>query len=141
MTRRRRNATPDVTGIFDIVKMLLPMLKPLLSSIPGIGPILDILLKILDGGGSVKSYRRADRRFRQLTGRSFNQLLNNRSTLPMAAVRRNRSSFATRGAGTDMHVSGCDLVRSIPSELITGDDSIFMAIPANPAYWTGTRIA
>lgn len=40
-------------------------------------------------------------------------------------------------------VKGNDLVTSIPHEIIATDGnlSIFSVIPANPAYWGGTRIA
>lgn len=42
-----------------------------------------------------------------------------------------------------MHVSGCDLVRPVPQELVNanGIDELFSVIPCNPAYWTGTRVA
>lgn len=42
-----------------------------------------------------------------------------------------------------MRVSGCDLVYPLPSSIQTGptDEFLFSLIPANPAYWTGTRIA
>lgn len=41
-----------------------------------------------------------------------------------------------------MRVEGCDLVTSLSNDVLTtdGELSLFTCIPANPAYWTGTRI-
>jgi len=47
-----------------------------------------------------------------------------------------------RITGTSATVSGCDLVYSIPDSLANNTGSnVITIIPANPAYWTGTRIA
>lgn len=49
----------------------------------------------------------------------------------------NRSATSTR-------VAGCDLVYPLPAEVAShtgSDELLFSVIPANPAYWTGTRIA
>lgn len=44
--------------------------------------------------------------------------------------------------GNTMRVKGRDLVYSIPSTLNTQNDTdIMTVIPANPAYWTGTRVS
>lgn len=49
----------------------------------------------------------------------------------------NRGSVSTR-------VAGCDLVYSLPAAIASktgSEEFLFSVIPANPAYWTGTRIA
>lgn len=44
--------------------------------------------------------------------------------------------------GNTMRVKGRDLVYSIPSKLDTDNNTdVITVIPANPAYWTGTRIS
>lgn len=45
--------------------------------------------------------------------------------------------------GTSVTVSGCDLIYSIPNSIQAQnqDTTVISMIPANPAYWTGTRIA
>jgi len=64
-----------------------------------------------------------------------------RSRVPAAYSYRTRSGARTRSArnNTSLTISGYDLVYRL-----TGDeqliDGAFVAIPANPAYWTGTRI-
>lgn len=42
-----------------------------------------------------------------------------------------------------MHVAGRDLVRPVPQKVEANDliGELFAVVPANPAYWTGTRIA
>jgi hypothetical protein len=50
--------------------------------------------------------------------------------------------YNRRITGTSAVVSGCDLVYKIPDILSTNStSSVITMIPANPAYWTGTRIA
>lgn len=51
-----------------------------------------------------------------------------------------RFSILSRTANTCV-VAGCDLVYSIPSNVVPGDETIFSLFPANPAYWSGTKIA
>jgi len=48
----------------------------------------------------------------------------------------------TKSDGTSCRVRGCDLVYSIPDNLIKDNDTQVIAIiPANPIYWTGTRMS
>lgn len=62
--------------------------------------------------------------------------------LPAAYATHVRPRFSTRISGTGMQVSGCDLVYQIPSDLsVVSDEELMAIIPANPAYWIGTRIA
>jgi hypothetical protein len=50
--------------------------------------------------------------------------------------------YNRRITGTSATVAGCDLVYQIPDNLSTNStSSVITIIPANPAYWTGTRIA
>jgi hypothetical protein len=50
--------------------------------------------------------------------------------------------YNRRITGTSATVAGCDLVYQIPDSLSTNStSSVITIIPANPAYWTGTRIA
>lgn len=53
---------------------------------------------------------------------------------------RPRFNFDTRDA-TGCRVSGCDLVYPVPATVTSSGDYLFTIIPANPAYWTGTRIS
>lgn len=63
--------------------------------------------------------------------------------MAVASANANASYFRTYSRGTDMHVEGRDLVTPIPNNLASRaiQESLFSVIPANPAYWTGTRIA
>lgn len=51
-----------------------------------------------------------------------------------------RFSILSRTANT-CTVSGCDLVYPIPEQLLSNGDILFSIIPANPAYWLGTKIS
>lgn len=63
-------------------------------------------------------------------------------SLPAAYASHVRPRFNVGArTATSCRVTGCDLVYPIPASVTAGDDSIFCIIPANPAYWTGTRIA
>lgn len=60
--------------------------------------------------------------------------------MPMAYSAHVRSFYSVRNTSKDtVVVSGCDLVQPIS---VTGSGAyhLFTVIPANPAYWTGTRI-
>jgi hypothetical protein len=60
-----------------------------------------------------------------------------------AVVRNFKKDFQVLAqTGNTMKVKGRDLVYSIPSTLETSNDTdIITIIPANPAYWTGTRVS
>nr|UCS96419.1 MAG: hypothetical protein [Tombusviridae sp.] len=53
---------------------------------------------------------------------------------------RPRFNYDSRDA-TGCRVSGCDLVYPVPATVTSSGDYLFTIIPANPAYWTGTRIS
>lgn len=61
----------------------------------------------------------------------------------MARSMASRSFFKSYADGTDMHCVGCDLVRPVPQNISSRGllDDLFSVVPANPAYWGGTRIA
>lgn len=54
-----------------------------------------------------------------------------------------QSAFRTWSTGNEMHVVGRDLVRPVPEalEINSLNNELFAVVTANPAYWTGTRIA
>lgn len=64
--------------------------------------------------------------------------------MPSAYMSRTQSRFAVRNMGNNtVRVSGADLVYAVPASLDAtpySTSGIFTVIPANPAYWTGTRI-
>lgn len=63
-------------------------------------------------------------------------------SLPAAYASHVRPRFNVFSrTATSARVSGCDLVYPIPDSIATDGSYIFAVIPANPAYWTGTRIA
>lgn len=66
------------------------------------------------------------------------------SIMPAAYMTRNQSRFSVRNMGNNtVRVTGADLVYQVPASLDTtpySTSGIFTVIPANPAYWTGTRI-
>lgn len=65
-----------------------------------------------------------------------------RQALPSAYAAHVRPRFNVNNSGqSTVRVAGADLVYPIPSTVINGDgDTLFVAIPANPCYWSGTRI-
>lgn len=63
--------------------------------------------------------------------------------MPGAFTTSTRSRFrVTNVAENTVRVTGSDLVYAVPDTLATASSSsgVFCVIPANPAYWTGTRI-
>lgn len=68
---------------------------------------------------------------------------NNRIRLPAAITTSVPKTFNTvQQNGTTATVAGTDLIYKIPSAISSGSTSqVITVIPANPAYWTGTRIA
>lgn len=65
-------------------------------------------------------------------------------SLPASYANHVRPSFRVLNkSANSMRVAGCDLVYPLPNSISTGPvgDFLFSVIPANPAYWTGTRIA
>lgn len=64
-------------------------------------------------------------------------------SLPAAYASHVRPRFNVMSrTATSARVAGCDLVYPMPDTIVTDSgDSLFVVIPANPAYWSGTRIA
>lgn len=65
------------------------------------------------------------------------------NAIPMAVPTSYNKYFIMKNMGeTAVRVRGCDLIYKIPSNLQTlQNTSLMTIIPANPAYWQGTRIA
>lgn len=63
--------------------------------------------------------------------------------MPAAYTRNFRKEFSIlRQTGSSMRIKGRDLIYQIPDVLTSlGDYGIMTVIPANPAYWLGTRMA
>lgn len=63
-------------------------------------------------------------------------------TLPASYIAslRPRYSIVSKGINS-VRVSGVDLVYAMPDVIQANNVGIFTLIPANPAYWTGTKIA
>lgn len=86
---------------------------------------------------ATKSQQKPQRRIRR---RPF--MRTTTQALPAAYATHVRPRFTTRITGTGMQVRGCDLVYQIPADLsVVSDEELMAIIPANPAYWAGTRIA
>lgn len=64
------------------------------------------------------------------------------AALPAAYATHVRSRFRIVGRrGDTVRVTGCDLVYPLPTTVTADNFTLFSVIPANPAYWTGTRIS
>lgn len=86
----------------------------------------------------IRKLRRVVRRLRRVRRR---RRIGNR--LPAAFTKTVPKTFNTMQLnGTTATVSGTDLIYKIPTTAITTNNTqVITMIPANPAYWTGTRIA
>lgn len=64
-------------------------------------------------------------------------------SIPMAIPLSYRRYFTMKNLGeTAVKISGCDLIYKIPDNItILQNTNVMTIIPANPAYWTGTRIS
>lgn len=82
---------------------------------------------------TIKRKNRIVRRRRRRVRRVRKNIINYKSFRKYMRVVRTDS--------TTMVVSGLDLVYTIPDEEIHNGSNVLTIIPANPAYWTGTRIA
>lgn len=62
--------------------------------------------------------------------------------MPVATRQTFRKQFyVLRQSNNSMRIRGCDLVYKIPNTLNITTSDVMTIIPANPAYWTGTRIS
>lgn len=65
----------------------------------------------------------------------------NTTTMPMSYATHIQPYFRSSAGNRDtLRLQGCDLVKPI-SLTSDGGNTIFSVIPANPAYWEGTKIA
>lgn len=62
------------------------------------------------------------------------------ATMPMSYAAHVQPYFRSTGNREALRLNGCDLVKPI-SLTGAGGNTIFSVIPANPAYWEGTKIA
>lgn len=111
-SRRGRASRGVISDTIGKVPIVGPVLKPVLS------PVEDFIVKLNKNHGKA--------------GRMG------------AAIATNSTSFyRTWSSGAEMHVVGRDLVRPVPQNLVSRGTigELFSVIPANPAYWTGTRVA
>lgn len=69
--------------------------------------------------------------------------LPNKRSIPAANTKNMNKDFKILYQdGNTVKVTGRDLVYSIPTDIVTSNDSqVITIIPANPCYWTGTRIS
>lgn len=112
--------------------------------IPGVGPVL----KPVVGGvenfllGANNSVRPSSNR-RGRRAAPAPPSIASKGRMGAAISTESRSYFRTWSTGDEMHVAGCDLVRPVPQNVTSKTDlgELFSVIPANPAYWTGTRVA
>jgi len=98
-----------------------------------------------------KAARRNNRNRRQRIQRARRQIIikNNPvrqaalGSIPMAIPLSYRRYFNMKNMGeTAVKISGCDLIYKIPDNIQTlQNTNVMTIIPANPAYWTGTRIS
>lgn len=64
------------------------------------------------------------------------------TTMPAAYATHVRPYFrSSRGTRDTLRIAGCDLVKPISSTADSGSNRLFSVIPANPAYWEGTKLA
>lgn len=65
-----------------------------------------------------------------------------RRQMPVATKQTFRKQFyVLKQNNNSMRIKGCDLVYKIPNTLNITTSDVMTIIPANPAYWTGTRIS
>lgn len=65
-------------------------------------------------------------------------------SLPATYANHVRPSFRVLNrSANSLRVAGCDLVYPLPARVTStsAEEFLFSVIPANPAYWTGTRVA
>lgn len=100
------------------------------------------LVTALKSPGRKRNTRRLKRRNRSSRTRTVNNPAWGRS-LPAAYASHVRPRFnVVARTATSCTVSGCDLVYAIPRIVVNDSgDALFAVITANPAYWSGTRIA
>lgn len=88
--------------------------------------------------------QRTNRKVRKTKRNRKNRTRTNRQNAAMPAAYashvRPRFNVLSRSA-TSCRIAGCDLVYPIPAQLQENGDILFAVIPANPAYWIGTRVA
>lgn len=79
------------------------------------------------------------KRKRQIVKRTKRKPKTRNRSIPAARTSTNRSTFQQRQLdNTTIRVSGYDLIYNLDDVVVDGP---FCVLPANPAYWTGTRVA
>jgi len=74
--------------------------------------------------------------------RTTRRLPRTKKNMPAAQTNKLRKDFRILYQdGNTVKVTGRDLIYKIPNDITSTTNNIITCIPANPAYWTGTRIA
>lgn len=132
-SRRRQRSRQSRGLIGDLVGM-----------IPGVGPVLKPVVGGVENfllGANNSARPSSNRRGRRAA--PMPPSIASKGRMGAAISTESRSYFRTWSTGDEMHVAGCDLVRPVPQNVTSKTDlgELFSVIPANPAYWTGTRVA
>lgn len=99
------------------------------------------LVKTISNQGNNKNRKKATKN--KVVGRKP-RIRRNRRRMPAAMTDKFEKQFSVVSqTNNTMRVRGRDLIYQIPDDItaVSQDTNVITVIPANPAYWTGTRIS